>query len=162
MSVFLSFFSIPGLKLSTVLLTVLLTMLLTVHSTHQTFTVYQDIAILPTKTLDSTLDSTLDRTFDSTLDSTLDCIVTGMILECSPHLRHTHLMHTHLIYVQAYIVHKCTHITFIHNVSHKLVSVIILMCTNVTCHMYIYLYYIHIVYKIVYIVHLCVEEEEER
>ena len=52
MSIFLSFFGIPGLKLSAVLLTVLLSELLTEHSIPQTFTEYQDIAILPTKTHD--------------------------------------------------------------------------------------------------------------
>ena len=39
--------------------TVLLTVPLAVHSIHQIFTVYQDIAILPTKSLDCTVDHTL-------------------------------------------------------------------------------------------------------
>ena len=62
--------------LSAVLSTVLLSELLTIHSIHQIFTVYQDIAILPT----NSLDSTLDHTFDWILDSTLDCIVTNYIM----------------------------------------------------------------------------------
>ena len=60
MSIFLSFFGIPDLKLSTVLLTVLLSELLTEHSIPQTFTVYQNIAILPTKTHDWTPDLAID------------------------------------------------------------------------------------------------------
>ena len=62
--------------LSAVLLTVLLIKLVTVCSIHQTFTVYQDIVILPTKSLDSTL----DHTFDWILDCTLYCIVTYYIV----------------------------------------------------------------------------------
>ena len=62
--------------LSAVLLTVLLSELVTVHSIHQTLTVYQDIAIHPTKSLDSTL----DHNFDWILDCTIDCIVTNYIM----------------------------------------------------------------------------------
>ena len=57
-------------------MTVLLSELMTVHSIHQTFTVYQDIAILPTKSPDSTVNHTLDWI----LDSTIDCIVTNYIM----------------------------------------------------------------------------------
>ena len=52
MSIFLSFFGIPGLKLSAVILTVLLSELMTKNSIHQKFTVYQDIAIFPRKSPD--------------------------------------------------------------------------------------------------------------
>ena len=59
--------------LSSVLLTVLLTEFVTIWSIHQTFTVYQDIAILPTKSLDSTLDHTFGCILAfSSLDSTLE------------------------------------------------------------------------------------------
>ena len=61
--------------LSNVLSTILLSKLVTVHSIHQSFTVYQDIAILPTKSLDSTLYHTFDWIWHiSSLDSTLDCM----------------------------------------------------------------------------------------
>ena len=75
MSIFLSFFSIPGLKLSAVLVTVLLSELMTIHSIHQAFTVYQDIAMLPTKSLNWTLDHTFWHF--SSLDSTVDCMGGG-------------------------------------------------------------------------------------
>ena len=41
-------------------LTILMTDLMTIHSIHQTFTVYQDIAILPTKSPDWTRDHVFD------------------------------------------------------------------------------------------------------
>ena len=76
MSIFLSSFGIPGLKLSAVLLTVHLSEFMIMHPIHQTFTVYQDIAILPTKTPDWTHDQAIDWT----LDSNIDCIVTNYIM----------------------------------------------------------------------------------
>ena len=60
-------------NLWTVLLTILLTILLTVHSIRQIFMVYQDIAILPTKSPDCTLDCILPtKSLDCTLDRTPD------------------------------------------------------------------------------------------
>ena len=70
--------------------TVLWTILLTVHSIHRIFTVYQDIAILPTKSPDHTPDCTLDhilstKSLDCTPDRTPDLnlqskSLTGMTL----------------------------------------------------------------------------------
>ena len=51
MSIFLSFFGIPDLKLSTVLFTVLFIKLLIGHSIPPNIHMYQDIAVLPTKIL---------------------------------------------------------------------------------------------------------------
>ena len=80
-------FPLPSLKLSVLLLTVLLSGLMTVHSFHQTFTVYQDIAILPTKSPDWTLECT----FDWILDSTIDCIVTNYIMTNCNKIQHNFL-----------------------------------------------------------------------
>ena len=68
MSIFLSFFGIPDLKLSAVLLTVLLSQLLTEHSISQTFTVYQDIVIIPTKTHDWSPHQAIDLIHDRAID----------------------------------------------------------------------------------------------
>ena len=92
MSLFLSFFSISGLKLSAVLLTVLLSELMTIHSIHQTFTVYQDIAILPT----NSFDWTLDHTFDWIFDCILECIVTNYIMRNCITTQFSHLLQTAL------------------------------------------------------------------
>ena len=73
---FLSFFGIPDLKLSAVLFTVLLSELLTKHSIPQTFTVYHDIVVLPTKTHDWSPDQAIDWIHDRAMD----CIGTNYIL----------------------------------------------------------------------------------
>ena len=75
------------LKISNVLLTVLLSQLMTVHCICQTFTVYQDITIFPTKSPDWTH----DRTIDWILDSTIDCIVTNYIMTNCIKIQHNFL-----------------------------------------------------------------------
>ena len=101
MSAFLSFLSIPGLKLSTVLLTVLLSELMTIHSIHQTLTVYQDIVVLPTKSPDWTL----DHTFDWVLDSIIYCIATSYIMTNCIKIQHNFLRYYKLYWInsKAYI-----------------------------------------------------------
>ena len=56
----MSFFGIPDLKPFTELFTALLSELLTKQSIPLTFTVYQDIAVLPPKTHDWSPDQAID------------------------------------------------------------------------------------------------------
>ena len=73
MSLFLSFFSNSSLRLFAVLFDCTLDRVHD-HTFHPTFTVYRDIAILTTKSLDSILDLILIGFWHfSSLDSTLDC-----------------------------------------------------------------------------------------